>query len=359
MPRKAKGPRLYWRKPTKTRKGVYVIRDGQQQRSTFTDNYGEAEKQLKQYLIEKNRPKLQEASEFTVTSALAHYAEKHAPKTEDPERIAYAIEALDLWWNGFTVEQVTPDACEDYIAARRNGLAGRRPASDGTIRRELSCLRAALRFCHNRGHLASVPVVTLPPRPQGKDRWLTRDEVAALIRAARKSSDTRYLARFILVALYTGSRKTVVLRLKFQPHTMGGHVSLATSKLFRKDRSQRQTKKLAPPVSLPSRLSAHLRRWARNGSAWVIEHDGCGIGDIRNDWAKICKIAGVRNVTPHTLRHTAITWAMQSGANVWHVSGYFGVSLDTLEKEYAHHHPDHMKTAVTAANTMGKVAIKG
>lgn len=53
-------------------------------------------------------------------------------------------------------------------------------------------------------------------------------------------------------------------------------------------------------------------------------------------------------MTPHTLRHTAITWAMQNGAQKWDVAGYFGVSMETLERTYGHHHPDYQATAVEA-----------
>ncbi|WP_103763620.1 hypothetical protein [Roseovarius confluentis] len=48
---------------------------------------------------------------------------------------------------------------------------------------------------------------------------------------------------------------------------------------------------------------------------------------------------------------------MQGGANAWHVSGFFGVTMDTLEKYYAHHHPDYVKTAVNVANNMGKSCV--
>ncbi len=55
-------------------------------------------------------------------------------------------------------------------------------------------------------------------------------------------------------------------------------------------------------------------------------------------------------MTPHTLKHTAITWALQRGATMWDVAGYFGTSIETIERVYAHHAPDHMKSAVDAMN---------
>jgi integrase len=361
MPRKTKGPRLYFRKAKGTRKAVYVIRDGQREFSTGTTDSRSAEKALRDYIIEKERP-IAPGAAFMVMDALRVYAEKRADKIHDPARIGYAISALGLWWRDRSVDEVNDDTCEKYAKDRRSGYIPKgeidetRPVQNGTIRRELGCLRSALICCHTHGLISSVPVVTLPNAPPPKERWLTRDEVASLIRAARQDPRTRYLARFILCALYTGSRKTVVLTARFSQHSTGGHVDLKRGLFFRKANGQDDTKKSAPTIHLPSRLRRHLERWNANGARWLVELDGHGVANIKNDWEAIRKRAGLPDVTPHTLRHTAITWAMQSGANVWHISGYFGVSLDTLEKVYAHHHPNHMKSAVAAANRMGKMA---
>ena len=58
--------------------------------------------------------------------------------------------------------------------------------------------------------------------------------------------------------------------------------------------------------------------------------------------------AGIEHCTRHDLRHTAITWAMQRGADKWAAAGFFGLTLDMIETTYGHHHPDHMKSAVEA-----------
>ena len=71
-------------------------------------------------------------------------------------------------------------------------------------------------------------------------------------------------------------------------------------------------------------------------------------GRRRWRWKHTLAEAGVDNCTRHDLRHTAITWAMQRGADKWAAGGFFGVSLDTLERVYGHHHPDNLRSAVQA-----------
>jgi integrase len=67
-----------------------------------------------------------------------------------------------------------------------------------------------------------------------------------------------------------------------------------------------------------------------------------------NAWAKICAATGFDDVNRHTLRHTAITWAMQRGVKPADAAGFFGVGMVTLEAVYFHHHPNFQKSAVEA-----------
>jgi hypothetical protein len=70
--------------------------------------------------------------------------------------------------------------------------------------------------------------------------------------------------------------------------------------------------------------------------------------------ATAVRLAGIStehgNVTPHTLRHTAATWLMQSGAPLWEAAGFLGMSEKTLRETYGHHHPDYTRSAVEAIN---------
>jgi len=60
------------------------------------------------------------------------------------------------------------------------------------------------------------------------------------------------------------------------------------------------------------------------------------------------EIGLVGNVTPHCLRHSAATWQMLAGTDIWQASRYLGMTVRTLEVTYAHHHPDFLEQATTA-----------
>ena len=70
---------------------------------------------------------------------------------------------------------------------------------------------------------------------------------------------------------------------------------------------------------------------------------------VKTGFGRAASLAGLSaKVTPHTLRHTAATWLMQSGTDRWQAAGYLGMSVEVLEKVYGHHHPDHLQVAVAA-----------
>lgn len=346
MPRRAKGPRLYFRKAKGNRKSVYVIRDGQQEFSTGTVDRTQAEAELRLYLIRKDHGEpVNEPLEMTVQQVLVVYGDGPAKDAADPARIGYAIDALDGWWSDLPVAEITETRCRAYAEAR--GVA------PGTMRRELGCLRAAINYALPAG--VQKPTIWLPPKPPARDVWLTRSEAARLIRAARGRPETRHLAKFILLGLYTGSRKSVILGLKYHQHALGGWADLDTGLLYRRSSTAIETDKKAPPIPLTGKLLAHLRRWRKsNRSGWIIEFRGCGVACVKKAWATAKTDAELPHITRHTLRHTSITWAMQAGIDRYQACGFFGISWDTLEAVYGHHHPNFLRGASDAVGRGGR-----
>ena len=56
-------------------------------------------------------------------------------------------------------------------------------------------------------------------------------------------------------------------------------------------------------------------------------------------------------VTPHILKHTAITWAMQNGSSKEDAASFFSTSTDTIERTYWHHSPHAQESAVSALDS--------
>lgn len=357
MPRPNLGPRL---EHVDGRPSLYIswYEGGRKRRrSTGTADRREAEARLAELLRERElacRPAGPAApANYQIAAALDLYGTLHAPHTADPRRIAYALVPLIDFWGDQTVDAITKQTCRAYAAQRRR--------SDGTVRRELAVLRAALNFAREEGRLTSVPYVQLPQMPIGRDRWLTTNEAARLLNAARTSrSDVRqYLPLFILIALYTGARREAILSLRWP------QVDLEAARIFFSPAGARQTNKgRVRSQPIPTRLLTFLRLAKKRGAelGFVVNLGGDRLADIGGGWdgdpsrrgngafGSACKRAGLVRVSPHTLRHTCGTWMAQRGVPLHLIGGWLGHRDARTTQLYAHHHPDHMSEALRAAN---------
>src|SRR5208282_4968764 len=120
---------------------------------------------------------------------------------------------------------------------------------------------------------------------------------------------------------------------------------------YRRPAGRRETKKRQPPVRLPPRLLAHLRRWKRLKIAIhaAVEWNGKPVKRINKAFRSVRRAAGFgADVVPHTLRHTCATWLAQRGVPAWEAAGFLGMTEQTFIDVYGHHHPDHQKNAVNA-----------
>lgn len=346
MPNKIKGARLYKRK-----NGIFTIRDSGAHRgefSTGTRDRRKAEAALARYIAERDQPiGPNTPDKVSIAGILNIYGEKHAPDCKDPARIGRAIEQLVKFFGELPVSTITGEVCRRYVKFRNR--------APGTIRRELGTLQAAINYAHREGYLTATCKVWLPPKPAPRDRWLTREEVAKLLRAAWRNPKSRHLARYILIGVYTGTRKQAILNLRFMANTTGGWVDTERGMMYRRASGEAESKKRTPTAPLPRQLLAHLQRWKRNNaSGYVIEANKMHIANIKTAWRTALAESGIAHCTPHDLRRTAVTWAMQSGAEKWAACGYFGLTMEILEAVYGHHHPDHLKSAVQAMETAGK-----
>jgi len=402
MPRRREPPRLYFRETQRDGRsgkplpGVWVIRDGAIERSTRC-GAGEreaAERALGAYLAEKfQAPALKADSRrdpalVLVAEVVALYSQdKAATSGLDAATFDRFVANLLGWWCERTLVDVKRSTCQAYAAHRmaqpdarfKDPKMAPRVSSE-TARRELEMLSAAIGHWHGEDTLTTRPVVWLPDKPESPREALTRSQAAALLKASlgyrrgangawqRLGGSARanraHLRRFILIGLYTGTRHSAMRALLWEESLHQAWVDLDKGMIYRRGRGERETTKRRPVVKLPKRLLAHLRRWRRLDSELsekigklqkppivsVLHHGGEPIaGKIRTGFEGCVRDAGLpEEVTPHWMRHTAATWLMEAGVDMWEAAGYLGMSVQTLEKHYGHHRSDHQAGAVKA-----------
>ena len=360
MPARSKGPRLYLRPARHDKTGhhaaIWIIRDGNHQQSTGCPAYdvSGAERALALYITNKHvraaGASKRDPGQIPIADILAIYLRDVVSRHSRPKETKSRIKALDSFFGDKLLSYVTGETCRAYVAQR---------STDAAARRELEDLRAAINHHRREGLCDKIVEVVLPPERPHRQRWLTRSEAARLIRSAwryrevqkGKQTDRRsrqHVARFILVALYTGTRAGAVCGAALQATVGHGWVDLERGVFYRRPAGQRETKKRQPTIPLPDRLLAHMRRWKRNGQRFAVEWNGETVQNIKKAFANVAADAGLGDVTPHVLRHTAATWLMQAGTDMWEAAGYLGMTIEMLSQRYGHHHPDHLSGAKRA-----------
>lgn len=367
MPRPRKGARLWLRPARDDRASVWVILDGGKEISTGCGqgDVAGAEKSLADYVAKKHDPKKAarqgDPNQIAVADAISIYWTEHARKLARPKAIKKRLDTL-LDFFGLNVLGELDGSLQREYADKRGSLSA--------ARRELEDLAAAINHTlrDKVGGAIQQFRPVLPDALEARDRWLTRREAAHLIRIAwrarqtnRGGSEGRYtskhLARFILVALYTGTRAGAICGAALTPAIGRGHVNLETGQFHRKAIGARTTNKRQPTVDLPPRLLAHMRRWQRLGisKSAVIEYQGSAILRVTKGFETIRDLAKMPDVSPHTLRHTSISWYLRAGVAISDVSDYCGVSEAIIRRHYKHHMPGGFERIFEAAPRFGKI----
>ncbi|MDE4141913.1 tyrosine-type recombinase/integrase [Phaeobacter gallaeciensis] len=331
MPRKRKPARLFQRKDD----GAWVIIDGGKHvRTGFGEGLREqAEEALAQYIRERatNEIVTVELHKITIGEILVRYGEERMDDVKDPERLLNAIKALAPYWADKTVSEVNVATCKGYL--RWRGV------SAWTMRREMGTLNAALRLAAERRRIPYAPPVKLPPKGAAKDRWLRDQELSELL-----SHSAPHVQRFIRIAVATGRRKSAILGLRWLPSLTHGWIDLERGVIHFLGKAEEETKKKKGVVRIPEKLLEEMKTWDQDTAA-VISYEGHPVADIKKAFAAAARRAGLTEVTPHTLKHTAVTWAFMAGMTLEQATDYFATSRDTLEDVYRSYSPHAQKEA--------------
>lgn len=267
---------------------------------------------------------------------LESYYDRHAKVLPSAERINIAINHLSEFYGAATVSAVNARSHERYIAqCRGEGKA------DGTINRHLGSLRAALRFAVKSGDLASAPHVPSLREPAPRPHVLDRDQVATLLQAARRLGHD-HVVLFIRVSVYTGARRSAVLQLTWD------RVDFRAATVDFRLPGVSHSRKRRAVTGLPARLLSTLRRLRKRSTcSHVIAWKGRPVASIKRAFREVAKAAKLPHVTPHVLKHTAVSWALRV-ASPWIVSGMTATSVRTLQAVYGKHMIEDLKVAAEA-----------
>lgn len=331
--------------------GIYEVRwteNGRsKQKSTGAKTLREAGLFLSQW-AEKACRVVKPVGGSKIGQILDAYWDDHAKDVQSAPTIAGHITWLKQGLGYHEASDLSAGDITTYIRKRAKGLLGDRAVSTGTIRRELVILKAALKQAVDKRIVRAdqLPTITLPPTGDPRDRYLSLDEIGRLLTAARAisteegASRLSRIERFLWIALYTGARRDAIVWLEWD------RVDFTRRIIDFRDPDLKTTKKRRVQVPISDQLLPMLERAYR-------ERKGSYVLDttrpLRSVFDRVCRVAGLEDVSPHVLRHTWASQASMHGVPLTEISRVLGNTLAVCEKVYAKYQPEYLVSAVNRA----------
>jgi integrase/recombinase XerD len=253
------------------------------------------------------------------------------------------LDRLQTWSNknGKQVSDLTRADLRKWIASlSREGLA---PAS---IARAVSAIRGFFKFLMLDGHIKSHPAEDLdtPQRFAYLPKFLTEDEINRLFAAPDISTEEGIRDRAVLEIMYaTGLRVSELVNLKqTDVDLLAGLV-----RCHGKGNKERRVPLGKSAIHWLQQYAAVKAGYGKHSSPNVFLHRGRPF-TRQLAWFMIKRHAekvGIKNVSPHTLRHSFATHLLQHGADSRSVQALLGHSDISTTQIYTHITDMHLRAA--------------
>jgi hypothetical protein len=184
---------------------VFWTENGRSERwSTRAQDLGLAKKRQKAFVTDLLSKQGAVDGGASIALVLRQYHDEKAIGTRDEKASTQALDSfLSFYGDDMKVSELTPSTNIAYEKHCRTKLKH----LPSTINRRRNTLLAALNHAKKNGLLQVVPHIPMLPTPQRKERYLSRDEAAKMIRLARRWG-LWHLVLFIRIGLATGARHT-------------------------------------------------------------------------------------------------------------------------------------------------------
>ncbi len=281
-----------------------------------------------------------ESRRRTVTDILERYRKTELPKKADPKN---SERHLDFWIKKIGGCKLGAVSRAQIVEIRDSMVETRTPA---TVNRYLATLRHAFRIAMtdwewcNRTPCEKIAL----KEPRGRDRHLSDNEIAALLKAT-EASQHPHLHSAVLLALTTGARRGEITGLRWS------EVDLKTGRavLHRTKNTDKRTLALVPPVIAELRKLKKVRRigddriFANPNPIGKRTYPG-----FEAAWCEARSKAGLEDFRFHDCRHTFASRMAMNGYSLAEIAGALGHRTLAMVQRYAHLTDSHIHKAMAS-----------
>jgi len=315
--------------------------------STKSPSRSVAEAQLRKRLQEVSTGVPVEVSrklkyEHIRASLIADYKDRKVRMLEDDggKPYVWGFEHLDPFFGGKLVRNITTDTLRGFVKKRREAKAA--PA---TINRNLALLRKMMNLARKEGKIQVVPFFPMQKEDNVRQGFVERDKFADIFSRVPDG-----LKPLLLFLYYTGCRIGAAEQITWEmvnPNateiTIPGNI----------------TKNKEPIVlPLPAELTTMLKKEFRRDSSPVFS-----TLNLRREWGKAIKAAGVPDLILHDLRRSGIRNLINAGVPETVAMKISGHKTASVFRRYAIVSTQDIRNAMLAVEKnngrMMEVGVKG
>lgn len=250
------------------------------------------------------------------------------------DRDGYSLDHLKPFFKDAQLAEISGPLVESYKGHRKS-----EKASNGTINRELACLRSILYKAVEWRKLESYPLSKrklLLKENNQRDRILSDSEARRLIEAAKP-----HLRPILIVLLGTAMRKSEALGLRWENVDFRKGFVYVGGQDSKSGRSR-----TIPMSSLVFETLIGIKNESASEFVFTNPETKKNLVEIKRSFKTALRNAEIKGATLHTLRHTALSRMVEAGIDLVTVSKIAGHASIQMTMRYAHPTPENMRRAV-------------
>ena len=223
-------------------------------------------------------------------------------------------------------KEITRRTVADYILERSETV------SAGTVAKEFATLRHALQLAVEWELLTANPAqgAKLPKVSEGRTRYLSPTEFKASLEAAPD-----WMRAPMALAAFTGMRRGEILGLCWKDVDLDGQRVYLT-----------ETKNGTLRVLTLNQLAVQVLQSLPVGEPAQLVFPEVNAAHLSVYTRRVFASVGIEDASFHSLRHTAASWLVMEGVDLYAVGRILGHKTPRMTQRYAHLSPGYMAAAV-------------
>ena len=227
---------------------------------------------------------------------------------------------------------------------KKNGEVVR---SNNTINKYLMCISAVLTYAVRELEIIDInPMskINIMPKPQGRTRFLSMEEIRMFIDACK--SHSKYLYVFVLISISTGARYSEVLTLAVE------NFDFVNNQVHYLDTKNKEHRGVPIDSGVLSVVKEYLKENSIVKGLIFLNPTTGKLRYIRGCLQKIIENLGLKDFRPHDIRHTTASYIAMNGGSLLDIAEILGHKSLVMARRYSHLTDKH------TAKVLNKVTSK-